>query len=118
MDYLTNYYKNLCEELQARVYILEAGLRKAMKSGDAAIMRKELARQKARRQLKQDIGTLEGARAIQVQTRNPAQAGIFQKNSDEAKDSARKILGHIEEIEMQLDLDPTLRNRTTGSYQY
>ena len=118
MNYLTNYYKNLCEQLQARVYILEAGLRKAMESGDAAIMRKELARQKARRQLKQDLGTRAGLRAQQLQTRDPDKAGLFQGKSDEAKASARELLGNIEEIEMQLDLDPTLRNRTTGSYQY
>ncbi len=118
MDYLTNYYKNLCEELQARVYILEAGLRKAMKSGDAAIMRREAARQKARRQSKLDLAGRAGLRAQQLQTRDPDKAGLFQGKSDEAKASARELLGNVEEIEMQLDLDPTLRNRTTGSYQY
>lgn len=31
MDYLTNYYKNLCEQLEARLALLEAAAKKAKK---------------------------------------------------------------------------------------
>lgn len=31
MDYLTNYYKNLCEQLEARLALLEAAAKKVKK---------------------------------------------------------------------------------------
>ena len=41
MDYLSNYYKNLCEQLQEKINILEAGLQQAMKTGEPELMKKE-----------------------------------------------------------------------------
>lgn len=34
MDYLTNYYKNLCEQLEARLALLEAAAKKGKKKLD------------------------------------------------------------------------------------
>ena len=48
MNYLTNYYKNLCEQLQNQVNLLEAGLNKALKTGKAELMKKELIKQRER----------------------------------------------------------------------
>jgi len=47
MNYLTQYYKNLSEQLQSKVNELqsllnESGLKRALKSGDPALLRKEL----------------------------------------------------------------------------
>lgn len=55
MNYLTNYYKNLAESLQDRVNILEqllneAGFEKAMRSKNPDRIKKEIARQKYRKQ--------------------------------------------------------------------
>lgn len=55
MNYLTNYYKNLAESLQDRVNVLEqllneAGFEKAMRSKNPDRIKKEIARQKYRKQ--------------------------------------------------------------------
>ena len=55
MNYLTNYYKNLCEQLQEKVNILESGLKAALKSGDKEKMEQELGRQRARHALKSEV---------------------------------------------------------------
>lgn len=113
MDYLTNYYKNICEQLQEKLNILEAqlneaGLKAAMKSGDAETMKQEAARQKARKDLKLGLASRAGLRAQQLQTSDPKKAGSYQGMADAAQASARELGANIEEIEMQLDLDPTL----------
>ena len=48
MDYQAQYYKNLCEQLQGRINLLEAGLKKALSTGNPALMKKELAKRTAR----------------------------------------------------------------------
>jgi len=53
MDYLTKYYKNLSEQLQEQINVLEnllneAGFKRAMRSNDPDKQRKEIARQAAR----------------------------------------------------------------------
>ena len=56
MDYLTNYYKNLCEDLQTKINLLEAGLKKAQASGDPELLAKEKAKAKHRiKRVKEDI---------------------------------------------------------------
>jgi len=55
MNYLTNYYKNLAESLQQEVNILEqllneSGYKKAMRSKNPDRIKKEIARQKNRKQ--------------------------------------------------------------------
>ena len=53
MNYLTLYYKNLSEQLQGQINVLEnllneAGFKQAMRSGDPDKQKKEIARQAAR----------------------------------------------------------------------
>jgi tRNA A37 N6-isopentenylltransferase MiaA len=55
MDYLTNYYKNLCEQLQEKLNLLEAGYQAALKSGNKEKMEKELARQKYLERFKEEL---------------------------------------------------------------
>jgi len=57
MDYQAQYYKNLCEQLQGRINLLEAGLKKALNTGNPALMTKELAKRKARLQYYRDEQT-------------------------------------------------------------
>jgi len=54
MDYQAQYYKNLCEQLQGRINLLEAGSKKALSTGNPALMTKELAKRKARMQYYRD----------------------------------------------------------------
>jgi hypothetical protein len=100
MDYLTNYYKNLCEQLQEKINLLEAGLKKA-KTGTAEEKQKELARQKARRELKLGLASRAGLRAGQLQGKDVQKSGKFQLMSDTAHQSARDLLGNIEELEAE-----------------
>jgi len=59
MNYLTNYYKNLCEQLQEQVNLLEAGLKKALDTGNPELMKKELAKRRAKRErLQHEAGEL------------------------------------------------------------
>jgi hypothetical protein len=44
MNYLTNYYKNLCEDLEQRINILESGLKRALKTKDYEALSKERAK--------------------------------------------------------------------------
>jgi hypothetical protein len=55
MDYLTNYYKNLSEQLQEKLNLLEAGYGKALRSGNKEKMEKELARQKYLERFKEEL---------------------------------------------------------------
>ena len=57
MDYQAQYYKNLCEQLQGRINLLEAGLKKALKTGNPELMTKELAKRLARKKYYQDEQT-------------------------------------------------------------
>lgn len=59
MNYTTQYYKNLCENLQLEIMLLEAGLKKALKSGNPRLMKKELAKRRERSErLKSEAGRL------------------------------------------------------------
>lgn len=49
MDYLTNFYKNRCEYLQEQINLLEAGLKKALRSNDSEVIRKEMLKARFRR---------------------------------------------------------------------
>lgn len=66
MDYLTNYYKNLCEQLQEKINILEAGYAKAIRSGDKEKMEKELARQRYLEKFKEELSD----KGIEIGTEN------------------------------------------------
>jgi hypothetical protein len=120
MHYLTNYYKNLCEQLQEKVSILEAqlneaGLKAAMKSGDPEELKKQLAIQKARKENKLESAKVSGLRAIGAQTRDLKQSGIFQRQANAEHASALDLGSNIEEIQMQLALDPSM-NVTPSHY--
>ena len=54
MDYMTNYYKNLSEQLQEQINLIEAGLQKALSSGNPELMKKELAKRRAKKDRLQD----------------------------------------------------------------
>jgi len=54
MDYMTNYYKNLSEQLQEQINLIEAGLKKAFSSGNPELMKKELAKRRAKKDRLQD----------------------------------------------------------------
>ena len=53
MNYLTTYYKNLCEDLEQRINILEAGLKQALRSNDSKKIKKEMGRQGNREDIAQ-----------------------------------------------------------------
>ena len=53
MNYLTNYYKNLCEDLEQRINILEAGLKQALRSNNPEKIKKEMGRQGHREDIAQ-----------------------------------------------------------------
>jgi hypothetical protein len=53
MNYLTNYYKNLCEDLEQRINILEAGLKQALRSNNTQKINKEMRRQGNREDIAQ-----------------------------------------------------------------
>jgi hypothetical protein len=53
MNYLTNYYKNLCEDLEQRINILEAGLKQALRSNNQERINKEMLRQGTREDIAQ-----------------------------------------------------------------
>ena len=54
MNYLTTYYKNLCEDLEQRINILEAGLKQALRSNDSEKIKKEMGRQGHRENIAQE----------------------------------------------------------------
>lgn len=105
MNYLTNYYKNLCEQLQEKVNLLEAGLKAAMKSGDPTKLKQEAIRQGARQKLKQELAGRANLRSQQLLKTNPNKAGIFASKGEEAAQSARELGANVEEIEMQLGIE-------------
>ena len=105
MNYITNYYKNLCEQLQEKVNLLEAGLKAAMKSGDPTKLKQEAIRQGARQKLKQELAGRANLRSQQLLKTNPNKAGIFASKGEEAAQSARELGANIEEIEMQLGVE-------------
>jgi hypothetical protein len=131
MNYLTNYYKNLCEQLQEKINILEAGYAKAILSGNKEKMEKELARQRYLEKFKEEllnkgveIGT-ENFDTLDPEVKrlsNPSDAtrmarviariGVDKKNKEKTHPTG--IQGHrknIEDLAMQLDSEHPLPGR-------
>lgn len=106
-------YKNLCEQLQAKVDLFEAGLKAAMKSGDPTKLKQEAIRQGVRQQLKQQLAGRANLRAQQLLKTNPNKAGIFASKGEEAAQSARELGANVEEIEMQLGIENPEMYKTT-----
>lgn len=99
------YYKNLSEQLQAKVDLLEAGMKKAMRSGNSERLKKEAIRQAALQQSKEQLSARANLRADQLLRSNPSRAGSFALMGQEAGESARQRGENIEEIEMQLGVE-------------
>lgn len=111
MDYVTKYYKNLCEELQSRIDLLEAGLKKAMKSGNRQRMEKELARQKFRKKAHQEQATKHAG----ISPRSPRYAA-HQLAAETHRAQAASLGPNIEDLAMQLDYEyPLAKSRVTPS---
>jgi hypothetical protein len=135
MRYEHIYYKNLCEQLEERIQILqkflsEAGLRKALKTGKKELLAKEAMKQGERRKRKlAKVGEM--GREIFRSPASSGEAAVALRKQQTANISAGRLGSNIEEIDMQLDvIDPELRSRTSalymqlptlpnsGSYQY
>lgn len=121
MRYQHLYYKNLCEQLQERIQILqkflsEAGLRKAMKTGNKELLAKESMKQGERRKRKlAKVGEM--GREIFRYPASSGEAAVALRKQQTANISAGRLGSNIEEIDMQLDvMDPELRNRTSALY--
>ena len=87
MDYLSNYYKNLCEQLQEKINILEAGLQQAMKTGEPELMKKEFLKGKARKERKLSAAREEENKAEEINDTNvPKGAEEKLANPDDKED--------------------------------
>jgi hypothetical protein len=83
MDYLTNYYKNLCEQLQEKLNLLEAGYQKALRSKNPEQMKKEAYRQ-AYRARRKNIGQNPGQEEPDLDEKGKyARFGQLEKNMEE-----------------------------------
>ena len=99
MNYLTNYYKNLCEQLQQRVDLLEAGLKKALDSGNPELMKKELAKRRERRErLQHEAGEL---------NKLPGHKGALAAHSK--FEQADELRQGIEDLAMPLEMTHKVR---------
>lgn len=98
----------------------EAGLKKAMKTGDKELLAKEGLKAGERRErllaLANQMGKLsqEASRSKGPYTRQAGSAGLKQQA---ALSSAKDVGENIEDIDVQLSsLDPNLRKRSSGMY--
>ena len=80
MEYLTKYYKNLSEQLQEQVNLLEAGLKKALRSKDVGKVYQEFDRTRARHDIK-----MARNREIFKQNPNAHVASLYGDSSPAAK---------------------------------
>ncbi len=132
MDYLSNYYKNLCEQLQDRINILEAGLQKALDTGDPELLKKEFEKGKARKERK--ISAAEEQKAKAAKEKNsffgPGRSKMREMTANALRAQAERVGQNVEKLHQQLDADypemgasltqeelPT-EVHTTGSQQY
>ena len=111
MHYLTNYYKNLCEQLQEKVNILESGLKAALKSGDKEKMEQELGRQRARHALKSEVARkglppgMESYDELDPEVKAAKKSGVRYPESNQyaAQQSMSDLRQNMEALAMQLD---------------
>lgn len=120
MNYLTNYYKNLCEDLQAKIDLLEAGLKQAIKTGDPKLLAKEGIKAGERFNRLQKQAGEHGAMAQQATKRfgpMSMQAKLHAGESEKASQQARNVMQNILDIDQQLDVEaPELRQSSTQKY--
>jgi hypothetical protein len=132
MNYLTNYYKNLCEQLQERIDLLEAGLKKALETGEPELMQKEFLKGKARVERKLSAAEEQEAKAEKEKKSffGPGRSAMRQMTANALRAQAEKVGQNVETLHQQLDADypemgaelsqeelPT-EVKTTGSQQY
>lgn len=117
MDYLTKYYKHLCEQLQEKLNIIEmqlneAGVKKAMKT--PSLVQKEILKGEARRQRTQEeMEDTDVSGAIQTYGASSQEAG----KAMEAQDTLSRKIGKIDKNLNALE-DVANKVHTTGSQQY
>ena len=112
MRYQEYYYKNLCEQLQDRINILEkflseAGLKRTMKSGNPEKLKKEYLRQSARQKAKKkEIRGLVSSYEKSLGSGTPAsQINDLLSSAEAGVESSKQLGSNIEEIGMQLAFD-------------
>ena len=120
MDYLTNYYKNLCEQLQKQVNLLEAGLKKAMKSGDPDLLHREALKQGARwDRLKAQAAHHrgEGMKASRKYGPTSRESGSHHMQAMTADTQAEKVMQNLINIDQELDVKSReKRKKSSGKY--
>jgi hypothetical protein len=129
MDYLTNYYRNLCEQLQEKVDLLEAGLKKALRTGDPNLLAREGVKAALRSQRPASPEHLEkvedsGMQSMQAIRRyGPAsrQAGISSMRHANMIDSLinreKNLRGNLVNTGEQLSsINPELYSKTVKNY--
>jgi hypothetical protein len=107
MDYLSNYYKNLCEQLQEKINILEAGLQQAMKTGEPEMMKKEFLKGKARKVRKLSAAREEENKAEKEKNSffGPGRSRMRQMTANALRAQAERIGQNVEALHQQLDAD-------------
>lgn len=105
MDYLANYYKNLCEQLQEKVDLLEAGLKTALRTGDPALLRREQLKAQAREERGLQAVEAAGRRtsqAMQTYGASSNEAAIAYDQQNRADTSRQQVISNITDIERRL----------------
>lgn len=105
MDYLTNHYKNLCEQLQEKIKLLEvqlneAGLKKALKTKNPQLLKKEKLKAGERRE--RYIGAAKKADILGTMRKYGAsseEAGIAGMEHELRHEQARRMIQNIIKIE-------------------
>jgi hypothetical protein len=105
MDYLANYYKNLCEQLQEKVNLLEAGLALALRTGDSARLEREKLKAQAREERGLQAVEAAGRRtsqAMQTYGASSNEAAIAYDQQNRADTSRQQVISNITDIERRL----------------
>ena len=105
MNYLTQYYKNLCEQLQERIDLLEAGLKTALRTKDQALLRKEQLKAQAREERGLEAVEAAGRRtseAVQTYGASSNEAALAYDQQNRADTSRQQVISNITDIEKRL----------------
>lgn len=119
MNYLTNYYKNLCEQLQAKINIIEmqlneAGLKKALKTGDPELLRRAEATTSARRENYLNMAIEAGQKLRNAERRYGAgspETGPHALEAEIRHQQSREMISNLNKIEKAKE-----RNLTPNAY--
>ena len=121
MNYLTTYYKNLCEDLQTKIDLLEAGLKKAMKTKDPELLKKEELKAGERLERAQEVARIEAAKSLEAPRRFGAtskEAVVPAFKSEIARGKAERVMKNIIDIDQQLDVESPKRTMHVTPQQY